>query len=79
MNTISQPIPPIGKREAYAWPGGYPLAYLTRDGLCVCPKCANRDCDDEVTGMDVHWEGEAIMCDDCGASVESAYGATDEG
>lgn len=26
---------------AYAWPGGYPLIYVFRDGGCICPKCLN--------------------------------------
>src|SRR5689334_3778894 len=29
--------------EAYAWPGGYPLIYLCRDGEIVCPACAVND------------------------------------
>lgn len=71
-------IPPIGMREAYAFPGGYPIIYFTDGGLCVCPDCANRECDDHVTGMDVHWEGEPMTCDDCGTMIESAYGVPDK-
>jgi hypothetical protein len=26
---------------AYAWPGGYPMFYVFRDGGCICPKCVN--------------------------------------
>jgi hypothetical protein len=26
---------------AFAWPGGYPLLYLFRDGGCICPECVN--------------------------------------
>lgn len=30
-----------GKLPAYAWPGGYPVTYLTADGETLCPACAN--------------------------------------
>ena len=28
--------------DTYAWPGGYPIYYLTGDNATICPKCANR-------------------------------------
>jgi hypothetical protein len=70
---------------AFAWPGGYPLVYRTADGGALCPECVNgrhgseagdRNPDPQwrLTGCDVHWEGEPITCDHCGARVESAYG-----
>jgi hypothetical protein len=31
-----------GTLDAYAWPGGYPLVYTTRDNATICPACANR-------------------------------------
>jgi hypothetical protein len=64
-----------GKLPAYAWPGGYPITYLTRDGLEICPNCANQEeTSDPVTDGDVYWEGPTITCDDCGREIESAYG-----
>lgn len=27
-----------GVANAYAWPGGYPLFYVTSDGAALCPK-----------------------------------------
>lgn len=27
--------------EAYAWPGGYPIGYLTDDGEYLCGACVN--------------------------------------
>ena len=27
----------------YAWPGGYPLAFLTHDGACLCFKCGREE------------------------------------
>ena len=70
----------------YAWPGGYPIYYLCADAGCLCPTCANggngseastdRDTpsDWRLVAADVHWEGEPIICDHCGAAIESAYG-----
>ena len=68
-----------GKLPAFAWPGGYPIIYFTRDGLTICPDCANSVSDDSqapVSG-DVYWEGPTIECDDCGNDIESAYGDPD--
>lgn len=31
---------------AYAWPGGYPIVYIFRDGGACCPECANRNIDE---------------------------------
>lgn len=74
-----------GNLPAYAWPGGYPLYYLTADNGCLCPDCANgkngseahEDNEDKswrLVACDVHYEGEPITCDHCGEQVESAYG-----
>jgi hypothetical protein len=65
-----------GTFPAHAWPGGYPLFYLTRDGLTVCAECANREVDDGqvVIGQDIYWEGPEMQCDDCTADIQSAYG-----
>ena len=60
---------------AYAWPGGYPVVYYTRDGLTVCARCANvTDTSDPVVGGDIYWEGPALTCEDMGEIIESAYG-----
>ena len=63
-----------GTLPAFAFPGGYPIIYYTKDGCCICPACANRPCDDTVIGQTVFWEGDDMQCDDCGAPLESAYG-----
>lgn len=69
-----------GKLISFAWPGGYPVQYYTKDGLTVCPECANRDVDQsqEVVGGDVYWEGPPTPCEDCGELIESAYGDPEE-
>ncbi len=80
-----------GKLWSHTSVGSYPIVYLTADGGCVCPSCAN--CDDKhnpfgegpdfdrdhrLVGADVHWEGFAIQCDNCSADIDSAYGPTDD-
>jgi hypothetical protein len=66
---------PAHELPAFAWPGGYPIVYLTRRGECLCPECAGQEHD--IPRGDVHWEGEPLTCDECGADVESAYGPVD--
>lgn len=73
-----------GNLPKWAWPGGYPIFYITADAgvLCPGPECANgpecRDPDAErdwrLVGVDVHWEGDPLTCDHCGEAIESAYG-----
>jgi hypothetical protein len=77
-----------GQFPAYAWPGGYPLYYLTADGGELCPACANGDngsmasttTDDpqwQLIDGDAHWEGPPLMCAHCYAEIPSAYGDPD--
>ena len=79
-----------GKANAYAWPGGYPLAYLCSDGGTLCPKCvtdmrtsifrsvADKSSDGwQVVAVFVNWEDATLFCDHCGKRIESAY-AEDE-
>lgn len=65
-----------GTLPAYAWPGGYQIIYLTRDGEVVCPECANREVDQaqEVIAGDIFYEGPPEFCADCNREIESAYG-----
>lgn len=71
-----------GNLDSYAWPGGYPLYYLTEDCGVLCPTCANgaesKKADESdaqwfVVGADVNWEDPAILCDNCNQRIESAY------
>ena len=76
-------------RDKYAWPGGYPLYAVMRDGAVYCHDCAKdraakiiRDtmsppswhADDVLAGVDVNYEDNDLMCDGCNALIESAYG-----
>src|SRR5215211_3640119 len=72
---------------AFAWPGGYPLAYNTDDCDTLCAQCMNDEPDVHfagdgdgwrVDGAQVHWEGPAEHCAHCNAAIPSAYGDPDE-
>lgn len=59
-----------GTLPAFAWPGGYDIVYVTRDGLEVCADCANREVDasQEVVDFFILEEG-SFECDDCGRTI----------
>lgn len=63
------------------WPGLYPVHYYTRDGLTICPDCANDpdvNPEQEPVDYDINYEDSALYCDDCGKRIESAYGEAEE-
>jgi hypothetical protein len=78
-----------GKASAYAWPGGYPLFYLTLDDSTVCPECVTKNrrevfrsthenrCIWAIQGVGVNYEDASLYCDECSKRIESAY-AEDE-
>tara|TARA_R110002020_G_scaffold447150_1_gene659495 strand:+ start:881 stop:1150 length:270 start_codon:yes stop_codon:yes gene_type:complete len=70
----------------HAWPGGYPLFFITSDGAALSFDAAkeNReiiaesiadDCNDgwQVIGCNVNWEDSELICDHSGEKIESAY------
>ena len=69
-----QAVDENGKLTAYAWPGGYPIVYLTREGDELCADCAQDD--ETVTGFYVLEEGPAVYCEEphCGKEIGSASG-----
>lgn len=73
----------------YAWPGGYPLYYITKDCGVLCPKCANENLsltmpdypeyrvanpDWEIVASEINWEDQHIFCDHCNDNIAPAYG-----
>jgi hypothetical protein len=72
-----------GKVPKYAWPGGYPIYYVTRDGGALCPDCVNdprnpvhdngRNDGWLVDAYDVNYEQHDLMCDHCNKQIEAAY------
>lgn len=74
------------KAGPYAWPGGYPLFYVTQDGGALCWDCAHDEeaeiiaaiTDDNdpqwrVCGYDINHEDASLHCDHCSERIESAY------
>jgi hypothetical protein len=70
----------------YAWPGGYPLYFVTADGAALSFKSAKaerrnilealRDKDNSswrVVGVDVNYENAELYCDHSGERIEAAY------
>ena len=71
-----------GEYDSFAWPGGYPLYYLTKDGGVLCPGCANNNkeltndpADPQwfIIAVDINYEDPSLYCDNCSERVESAY------
>lgn len=78
-------------RQPFAWPGGYPKVLHMTDGGCLCAACAKANYrqisraawqDDKwggwaALGVDLHLEGEPLVCSNCNVQIESAYGSPD--
>jgi len=75
---------PIGlEYDAYAFPGGYPLYYITKDDGILCPACCNKNIsrcaggdDDQflIVGCEINYEDKCLTCDECSQPIEAAYG-----
>lgn len=74
-------------KAPYAWPGGYEKRLYLEDGETICRDCAleNWACIVDgtlhpcrsgwaVMAVDVHWEGPAEHCVQCGKELPSEYG-----
>lgn len=82
-------------REAYrngpfAWPGGYPLYFITSDGAAlswraakynrrnILEAIANKTNDGwRIVGVEINYEDPALYCDDTGERIPSAYAEDD--
>ena len=51
-----------GELVSYAWPGGYPVIYITEDNGVLCPDCANGKNDSEAY-LDTDNRGRSAMGD----------------
>lgn len=73
----------------FAWPGGYPLYFLTSDGDVLCHDCAYKKRGSiihaihggwgdgwRVVCMGVNYEDPECECDHCGERIEPAYPCT---
>lgn len=73
-----------GRLPAYAWPGGYDIAYYVEDDAMICASCANGDNGSaaEIGSDDPQWSivawdvtnawDEPETCEHCGAVVGPA-------
>lgn len=70
----------------YAWPGGYPLFFITDDGAAlsfaavkaerrnIIESIAHKQSDGwRVVALDINWEDAELYCDHTGQHIESAY------
>lgn len=71
----------------YAWPGGYPMFFITTDGAALSFKTVRANWREVVDahlrrdqwsgwaldGFDVNWEDPALFDDHTGERIESAY------
>ncbi len=71
----------------YAWPGGYPMFFITSDGAALHFDCVRKNLrlvsDSvrnnlrdgwQVVAVDINYEDSELYCDDCSKQIESAYG-----
>jgi len=74
------PVPTV------AFPGLYPIYYVTKDSGTLCPECvndnlklcstdngANEDAQWFVVASDINWENPELYCDNCECRIPSAY------
>ena len=74
----------------WAWPGGYPLFFVTSDGealsfrsaeqnqQAICEAIAEGDTSDSwfVIGVEINYEDAELYCCHSGERIESAYAET---
>ena len=74
-------------RLPYAWPGGYQLVAIMRDGGILCVDCCEAEYKNildstkhgledgwDFYGVDVVWEGPNYNCAHCEKEMETEYG-----
>lgn len=74
------------RQGKYAWPGGYPVYFVTTDGAALSFDTVRAewrnvvsshlmDCHDgwHLAGIDVNWEDADLTDDHTGQAIESAY------
>ncbi|WP_316172868.1 hypothetical protein [Bradyrhizobium sp. SZCCHNRI2049] len=74
------------RNGSYAWPGGYPLYFVTSDGAALSFDAAKaerrnilesiRDKSSDgwrVVGCLINWEDSELVCDHTGKRIECAY------
>ena len=79
-----------GHVNEFAWPGGYTILYLMKDGGTLCASCVkenleqikeaekDEDAQWQIADAYVHWEGPPEYCDHCNKEMTSEYGDPEE-
>lgn len=78
-------------RQKFAWPGGYPLYLVMKDGESICMACARKEWKQisfstraeyrngwQAEAATVNWENSELCCAHCNGKIESAYGFDSE-
>lgn len=59
-----------GELRSWAWPGGYPIVYITKESATLCPTYANKEEDQQtIASGSIEYEEEEespTYCDECG-------------
>jgi hypothetical protein len=77
----------------YAWPGGYPLYFVTDDGAALSFKAVRQEWREVVSAhlrgdlrggwhvyaVDANWEDADLYCEHTGEQIECAYGVDVDG
>lgn len=75
----------------YAWPGGYPVYFITADGASLSYEAVKQErgliaeaikdnderCGWRVVASDINWEDDQLYCEHTGKRIESAYAEKD--
>jgi hypothetical protein len=75
------------RQGPYAWPGGYPMYFVTSDGAALSFAAVRKEwrqivqahlwndtrCGWHIAGADINWEDPYLYCDHTGERIESAY------
>lgn len=86
INTVSD-FRTAMRNGPYAWPGGYPLYFITSDGCALSFDAAKQNrryiiesiahhINDgwRIVATDINWEDADLYCGHTGKRIESAYG-----
>jgi hypothetical protein len=75
------------RRGEYAWPGGYPLYFVTSDGAALSFEAVRQEWRQivwshlhnltssgwHIDGVYINWEDNNLYCDHTSQKIESAY------
>lgn len=80
------------RQGPFAWPGGYPLYFITSDGGTLSFASAKRNLRSILSSIrdgsndgwcvvacEANWENPELYCDDSGERIESAYAEDGDG